>query len=156
MSHLTYWSYQSRDFFRISFFCCFHFRTRQAKLSKAHFYSIHFLNVRHFPGKIDNIPLLGVFLEASGPLQHTFQKALRRIFIWGWATRNSVACLPTSRPKTSNNEIRINIFARSITPNHLNIALIIDHNYYVPPSLTGERPQPIETENWKLLCLKCC
>ena len=47
----------------------FHFRTGQAKLSKAHFYSIHFLKVRHFPGKIDNKPLPGVFLEASLPLQ---------------------------------------------------------------------------------------
>ena len=47
----------------------FHFRTGQAKLSQAHFYSIHFLKVRHFPGKIDNKPLPGVFLEASLPLQ---------------------------------------------------------------------------------------
>ena len=43
----------------------FHFRTGQAKLSKAHFYSIHFLKVRHFPGKVDNKPLPGVFIEAS-------------------------------------------------------------------------------------------
>ena len=35
----------------------FHFRTGQAKLSQAHFYSIQFLKVRHFPGKIDNKPL---------------------------------------------------------------------------------------------------
>ena len=41
----------------------FHFRTGQAKLSQAHFYSIHFLKVRHFPGKIDNKPLSGVFLK---------------------------------------------------------------------------------------------
>ena len=47
----------------------FHFRTGQAKLSQAHFYSIQFLKVRHFPGKIDNKPLPGVFLEASLPLQ---------------------------------------------------------------------------------------
>ena len=47
----------------------FHFRTGQAKLNQAHFYSIHFLKVRHFPGKIDNKPLPGVFLEASLPLQ---------------------------------------------------------------------------------------
>ena len=46
----------------------FHFRTGQAKLSQAHFYSIQFLKVRHFPGKIDNKPLPGVFLEASLPL----------------------------------------------------------------------------------------
>ena len=39
----------------------FHFHTGQAKLSQAHFYSIHFLKVRHFLGKIDNIPLPGCF-----------------------------------------------------------------------------------------------
>ena len=38
-------------------------------LSQANFYSIHFLKVRHFPGKIDNKPLPGVFLEAALPLQ---------------------------------------------------------------------------------------
>ena len=38
-------------------------------LRQANFYSIHFLNVRHFPGKIDNKPLPGVFLEAALPLQ---------------------------------------------------------------------------------------
>ena len=41
----------------------FHFRTGQAKLSQAHFYSIHFLKVRHFPGKTDNKPPPGVFVE---------------------------------------------------------------------------------------------
>ena len=41
----------------------------QAKLSQANFYSIHFLKVLHFPGKINNIPLPGVFLEASLRLQ---------------------------------------------------------------------------------------
>ena len=59
----------------------FHFRTGQAKLSQAHFYSIHFLKVRHFPGKIDNKPLSGVFLETSFPLQQTFKTVLRPIFI---------------------------------------------------------------------------
>ena len=47
----------------------FHFRTGQAKFSKAHFYSIHFLKFRHFPGKTDNKPPPGVFLEASLLLQ---------------------------------------------------------------------------------------
>ena len=51
-------------------------------LSQANFYSIHFLKVRHFPGKIDNKPLPGVFLEASLPLQQTFKTVLRPIFIW--------------------------------------------------------------------------
>ena len=69
----------------------FHFRTGQAKLSQAHFYSIHFLKVRHFPGKIDNKPLPGVFLEASLPLQQTFKTVLRPIFF--------VARLTASRPK---------------------------------------------------------
>ena len=39
---------------------CFHFCTGQAKLSQAHFYSIQFLKVRHFPGEIDNKLLPGV------------------------------------------------------------------------------------------------
>ena len=34
----------------------FHFRSGQAKLSQANFYSIHFLKVRYFPGKTDNKP----------------------------------------------------------------------------------------------------
>ena len=45
--------------------CSFHFRTGQAKLNQANVYSIHFLKVRYFPGKIDSKPLPGVFLETS-------------------------------------------------------------------------------------------
>ena len=45
-------------------------------LRQANFYSIHFLKVRHFPGKIDSKPLPGVFLEAALPLQETFKKVL--------------------------------------------------------------------------------
>ena len=41
----------------------------QGNMSQAHFYLIHFLKVRHFPGKIDNKPLSGVFLEAFFLLQ---------------------------------------------------------------------------------------
>ena len=77
----------------------FHFRTGQAKLSQAHFYSIHFLKVRHFPGKIDNKPLPGVFLEAFFPLQQTFKTVLRPIFIWRGTSRDFVSRLAASRPK---------------------------------------------------------
>ena len=76
----------------------FHFRTGQAKLSQAHFYSIHFLKVRHFPGKIDNKPLPGVFLEASFPLQQTFKTVLHPIFIWRGTSRDFVSRLAASRP----------------------------------------------------------
>ena len=74
----------------------FHFRTGQAKLSQAQFYSIHFLKVRHvhFPGKTVNKPLPGFFLEASLPLQQTFKTVLRPIFIWCGTSR-----LTASRPK---------------------------------------------------------
>ena len=68
-------------------------------LSQANFYSIHFLKVRHFPGKIDNKPLPGVFLEASLPLQQTFKTVLRPIFIWRGTSRDFVARLTASRPK---------------------------------------------------------
>ena len=68
-------------------------------LSQANFYSIHFLKVRHFPGKIDNKPLPGVFLEAALPLQQTFKKVLRPIFIWRGTGREFVARLAASRPK---------------------------------------------------------
>ena len=78
-----------------------HFRNGQAKLSQAQFYSIHFLKVRHFPGKIDNIPLPGVFLEASLPLQQTFKKVLCPILIWRGTSRDFVARLSASRPKSS-------------------------------------------------------
>ena len=77
----------------------FHFRTGQAKLSQAHFYPIHFLKVRHFPGKIDNKPLPGVFLEASLALQYTFKTVLRPIFIWRGTSRDFVAHLTASQPK---------------------------------------------------------
>ena len=68
-----------------------HFRTGQAKLSQAQFYSIHFLKVRHFPGKIDNKPLPGIFLEASLTLQQTFKTVLGPIFIWRRTSRDFVA-----------------------------------------------------------------
>ena len=77
----------------------FHFRTGQAKLSQANFYSIHFLKVRYFPGKIDKKLLPGVFLEASLPLQQTFKTVLRPLFIWRGTSRNFVARLTASRPK---------------------------------------------------------
>ena len=60
-------------------------------MSQANFYSIHFLKVRYFPGKIDNKLLPGVFLEASLPLQYTFKTVLRPTFF--------VARLTASRPK---------------------------------------------------------
>ena len=68
-------------------------------LSQANFYSIHFLKVRHFPGKIDNKPLPGVFLEAALPLQQTFKKVLRPIFIWRGTCREFFARLAASRRK---------------------------------------------------------
>ena len=74
----------------------FHFRTEQAELSQAYFYQIHFLKVRHFPGKI---PLPGVFLEASLPLQQTFKKVLRPVFIWRGTSPDFVTHLTASRPK---------------------------------------------------------
>ena len=77
----------------------FHFRIRQAKLSQANFYSIHFLKVRYFPGKIDKKLLPGVFLEASLPLQQTFKTVLRPLFIWRGTSRDFVARLTALRPK---------------------------------------------------------
>ena len=77
----------------------FHFRTGQAKLSQAYFYSVHFLRVRHFAGKIDNKPLPGVFLETSFPLQQTFKTVLSPIFIWRGTSRDFVSRLAASQPK---------------------------------------------------------
>ena len=68
-------------------------------MSQAHFYPIHFLKVRHFPGKIDNKLLPGVFLEASLTLQYTFKTVLRPIFIWRGTSRDFVAHLTASQPK---------------------------------------------------------
>ena len=68
-------------------------------LSQANFYSIHFLKVRHFPGKIDNKPLPGVFLEAALPLQETFKKVLRPIFLGRGTSREFVARLAAWRPE---------------------------------------------------------
>ena len=47
----------------------FSFSHRTSEVEPTPLYSIHFLKVRHFPGKIDNKPLPGVFLEASFTLQ---------------------------------------------------------------------------------------
>ena len=43
-------------------------------LSQANFYSINFLKVRHFPGKIANKPLPGVFSWSCSPATIDFQK----------------------------------------------------------------------------------
>ena len=68
-------------------------------LSQADFYSIHFLKVRHFPGKMDNKPLPGVFLEAALPLRETFKKVLGPIFFMAGTCCEFVARLAASRPK---------------------------------------------------------
>ena len=75
------------------------FATGSFHFEPANFYSIHFLKVRHFPGKIDNKPLPGVFLEAALPLQQTFKKVLRPIFIWRGTCREFFARLAASRRK---------------------------------------------------------
>ena len=73
-------------------------------LSQANFYSIHFLKVRHFPGKIDNKPLPGVFLEAALPLQETFKKVMKKsfvrffFFLWRGTCREFVVRLASRRP----------------------------------------------------------
>ena len=68
-------------------------------LSQANFYSIHFLKVRHFLGKIDNKTLPGVFLEAALPLQETFKKVLCPTFLWCATCREFVTRLAARRPK---------------------------------------------------------
>ena len=69
-------------------------------LSQANFYSIHFLKVRHFPGKIDNKQLPGVFLEAVLLLQEISKKVLRPIFFMARdLSREFVTRLASSRPK---------------------------------------------------------
>ena len=74
-------------------------------LSQANFYSIHFLKVRHFPGKIDNKPLPGVFLEASFPLKRISKQYFVR-FLYGagplvtsplaWLLKSSLRSLTNS------------------------------------------------------------
>ena len=76
----------------------FHFRTGQAKLSQDHFYLIHFLKVRHFPEKIDNKPLPGVFLEASLCYNRLAKQSFIR-FLYGAGVASQVA-RKSSRPKS--------------------------------------------------------
>ena len=76
----------------------FHFHTGQAKLSQAHFYSIQFLKVRYFPGKIDNKPLPGV-LKLLSRFNRLSKQSFRPIFIWCGTSRDFIACLTASRPK---------------------------------------------------------
>ena len=64
-------------------------------MSQAHHYSTQFLKVRHFPGKIDNKPLPGVFLEAS----FRYNRLSKQYFIWRGTSRDFVSRLPASRPK---------------------------------------------------------
>ena len=64
-------------------------------MSQTHHYSTQFLKVRHFPGKIDNKPLPGVFLEAS----FRYNRLSKQYFIWRGTSRDFVSRLPASRPK---------------------------------------------------------
>ena len=52
-----------------------HFRTGQAKMSQAHFYSIHFLKVQHFPGKINR------FLEFFLKLLFHYNRLSKQSFV---------------------------------------------------------------------------
>ena len=70
--------------------------TGQAKLGQAHFYSIHFLKVRHFPLEKSTT---NRFLEFFLKLLFLFKTALRPIFIWRGTSRFFVSRLAASRPK---------------------------------------------------------
>ena len=71
----------------------FHFRTGQAKLSQAHFYSIQFLKVRHFPGKIDNKLLPGVLKLLSRHNRLSKQSFVRFLYSVGHLSTSSLAWL---------------------------------------------------------------
>ena len=69
-------------------------------LSQANFYSIHFPKVRHFPGKIDNTPLPGVFIEAALSLQYRLSKKSFVRFLYGAGPVANVSfAWPASRTK---------------------------------------------------------
>ena len=71
----------------------FHFRIRQAKLSQTHFYSIHFLKVRHVPGKINNKPLPGVLKLLSRYNRLSKQSFVRFLYGAGHLATSSLAWL---------------------------------------------------------------
>ena len=71
----------------------FHFRTRQAKLSQAHLYSIQFLKVRHFRGKIDNKLLPGVLKLLSRHNRLSKQSFVRFLYGVGHLVTSSLAWL---------------------------------------------------------------
>ena len=75
-------------------------------LSQANFYSIHFLKVRHFPGKIDNKPLPGVFLEAALPLQQNFKRVLRQFLYGAGPVANLSLAWPLRSLKSSLRSLR--------------------------------------------------
>ena len=76
-------------------------------LSQANFYSIHFLKVRHFPGKIDNKPLPGVLLEAALALQQTFKQVLRQFLYAAETVANLSLAWPLRSLKSSLRSLRI-------------------------------------------------
>ena len=60
----------------------FHFRTGQAKLSKAHFYLMHFLKVRHFPEKLTTNRFLEFFLKLLSRYNRLSKQSFVR-FLYG-------------------------------------------------------------------------
>ena len=56
----------------------FHFRTGQAKLSKAHFYLIHFLKVRHFMEKLITNRFLEFFLKLHSRCNRLSKRQFRK------------------------------------------------------------------------------
>ena len=72
---------------------CFHFCIGQAKLNQAHFYSIQFLKVRHFPGEIDNKPLPGVLKLLSRYNRLSKQSFVRFLYGAGHLATSSLALL---------------------------------------------------------------
>ena len=77
----------------------FSFSQRTSQVEPSPFLLDTFSKSPTLPWLINNIPLPGVFLEASLPLQSTFKKVLRPIFIWRGTSRDFVALLAASRPE---------------------------------------------------------
>ena len=89
-------------------------------LSQANFYSIHFLKVRHFPGKIDNKPLPGVFLKLLSRYNRLSKKSFVRFLYGAGPVANFSLAWPLRGVKSSD---------RSFSPSTSRIVNVICQTY---------------------------
>ena len=101
-------------------FCCresifSYLRRAVVILSQANFYSIHFLKVRHFPGKIDNKPLPEFFLKLLSRYNRLSKKSFVRFLYGAGPVANLSLAWPLRDLKSSLQPINFMIILKCYT-----------------------------------------